>query len=441
MNVQKVQGLRRSTVSIRKRRFGLAEDGIWGGFWGGFWGGVVTIAGPDPEVAASGGPGRGRLLFVINDLAFLISHRLQVAQAARDAGYEVHIAAPKDIASEQQLAGSGFHLHRFDMHRHRINPVSEFRSFREIYRTQRRLKPDIVHLVTIKPVLYGGIAARFSRVPSVVSTISGLGYAFAGTNLKSRIINLLVKRLYRFALGHGTQRVIFQNDNDRMTIQGLGVDLSGKAEMIPGSGVDLNVFAPAPEPDEPVTVVVPSRLLRDKGIAEFVEAARILKREGSAARFVLVGDAPPGNPASVPQGMLDAWKAEDVVEFWGFRTDMPDVLAQSHIVVLPSYYREGFPKALIEAAACGRAVITTDAPGCRDAIVEGKTGRLVPVRDSTALADAMRGLIEDKATRLRMGIAGRKHAEKVFSIEHVTRRHLDIYRDLSRKLEPLKQIS
>ena len=139
--------------------------------------------------------------------------------------------------------------------------------------------------------------------------------------------------------------------------------------------------------------------------------------------------------------MVDAWRDEGVVEFWGFRTDMPDVLGQSHFVVLPSYYREGFPKALIEAAACGRAVITTDAPGCRDAIIEGKTGRLVPVRNSAALADAMRGLIEDKETRLEMGIAGRKHAEQVFSIEHVTRRHLDIYLDLSGKLEPLKRMA
>jgi glycosyltransferase involved in cell wall biosynthesis len=372
--------------------------------------------------------------------AFLISHRLPVAQAALDAGYEVHIAAPKDIASEQQLAGSGFRLHRFNMHRHNINPVLEIRSFHEIYRIHRSVKPDIVHLVTIKPVLYGGIAARFARVPSVVSAISGLGYAFVGANLRSRIINALVKPLYRFALGHQTQKVIFQNDNDRMIIEGLGVDLSGKAEMIPGSGVDLNIFTPAPEPDGPVTVVVPSRLLHDKGIAEFVEAARILKRQGSTARFVLVGDAPKGNPASVPQHMLDAWRAEGIVDFQGFRSDMPDILGNSHIVVLPSY-REGFPRALIEAAACGRAVVTTDTPGCRDAVIENKTGRLVPVRDSAALANAMRGLIEDEATRVEMGIAGRKHAEQMFSIEHVTSRHLDIYLDLSGRLDPLKRMA
>jgi len=363
-----------------------------------------------------------------------------VAQAARDAGYEVHIAAPKDIASEQILAGSGFHLHRLNMHRHRVNPVSEVRSFQEIYRTQRKLKPDIVHLVTIKPVLYGGIAARFARVPSVVSAISGLGYAFVGANLKSRIINRLVKPLYRFALGHGAQKVIFQNDSDRMTIEGLGVDLSGKVEMIPGSGVDLEIFRPAPEPDGPVTVVVPSRLLREKGIAEFVEAARILKGEGSAARFVLVGDAPEGNPASFPQDVLDVWRAEKVVEFWGFRDDMPDVLRQSHIVVLPSY-REGFPKALIEAAACGRAVITTNTPGCRNAVIENKTGRLVPVRDSAALAEAMRSLIEDRETRTNMGMAGREHAEQAFSIDHVTRRHLDIYLGLSRNLKSFNRMA
>ena len=373
---------------------------------------------------------RGRLLYVINDLAFLVSHRLPVTLAAAEAGYEVHIAAPSDIASERALAGLGFHLHRLGMHRHKTNPVAELRTFWEIYRTFRRLKPDIVHLVTIKPVLYGGIAARLARVPSVVSAISGLGYLFIGSSLRSRILSAFVKPLYRFALGHRTQRIIFQNDSDRMTIEELGVDLSGKVEMVRGSGVDLAVYAPAPEPEGPVTVVVPSRLLCDKGIVEFVEAARILKRQGSPARFVLVGDAPKENPASVAQGLLDAWKAEGVVEFWGYRRDMPEVFAQSHIVVLPSY-REGFPKALIEAAACGRAVVTTDVPGCRDAIRADETGRLVPVRDSAALAEAMRGLIEDRQLRLRMGIAGRKLAERAFSVEEVTRRHLEIYRGLS----------
>jgi len=317
------------------------------------------------------------------------------------------------------------------MHRHTINPVTELRSFWEIYRMFRRLKPDIVHLVTIKPVLYGGIAARLARVSSVVFAISGLGYIFSGSSFRSRILNVFVKPLFRFALGHGAQRIIFQNDNDRMTVESLGVDLFGKVEMIQGSGVDLEVYVPVPEPEGPVTVVFPSRLLREKGIVEFVEAARILKRAGSPARFVLVGDAPKGNPSSVAQGLLDAWKAEGVVELWGFRSDMPEVYGRSHIIVLPSYYREGFPKVLIEAAACGRAVVTTDAPGCRDAIRANETGRLVPVRDSAALAEAMRGLIEDKQLRLQMGIAGRKLAERAFSIEEVTRRHLDIYRGLS----------
>ena len=400
----------------------------------------MTLSTPRADVAMPGSP-QERLLFVINDLAFLISHRLPVAQAALDAGYEVHIAAPNDVASERELAGSGFHLHRLNMHRHKTNPFLELRSFWEIYRIYRRVKPDFVHLVTIKPVLFGGIAARLARVPCVVSAISGLGYVFVGSSLDSRIIGLFVKPLFRFALGHRAQRVIFQNDDDRRMIEGLGVDLSEKAEMIRGSGVDLEVFKPTPETEGPVTVVLPSRLLRDKGVAEFVEAAGILKREGSTARFVLVGDAPEGNPASVPQHILDAWKAEGMVEFWGFRSDMPDVLRRSHIVVLPSY-REGFPKALIEAAACGRAVVTTDAPGCRDAIIENRTGRLVPVRDGLALADAMRSLIEDKELRLQMGIAGRKLAEQAFSIEHVTRRHLDIYLGLSSgRLKSFEQVT
>lgn len=389
----------------------------------------MAISTPDRPISAAGAS-RGLLLFVVNDLAFLVSHRMPVARAALDAGFEVHVAAPEDSASERKLAGSGLRIHRLGLHRHSVNPLVELRGLWQIYRAFRRIGPDTVHLVTIKPVLYGGIAARLARVPAVVSAISGLGYAFTSDSLKGRLVGLLVKPLYRFALGHRTQRVVFQNDHDRAAVQGLGVNLSGKVEMIRGSGVDLEVFRPAPEPGGPVTVVVPSRLLRDKGIAEFVDAAGILKREGSPARFALVGDAPEGNPDSVPRAVLDAWKAEGAVEFWGFRDDMPKVLAQAHIVVLPSY-REGFPKALIEAAACGRPVVTTDTPGCRDAIVENETGRLVPVRDSRALADAMRGLIEDGAARRRMGLAGRKRAEHAFSIEHVTRRHLEIYLGLS----------
>jgi glycosyltransferase involved in cell wall biosynthesis len=388
---------------------------------------------PDLAPKPAPGPGKTRLLFVVNDLAFLISHRLPVARAALDAGYEVHIAAPTGNSPGPDLAGAGFHLHHFHMHRHQTNPLSELRSFWKIYRVFRDIQPDIVHLVTIKPVLYGGIAARLARVPSVVSAISGLGYVFANKSLKSGAISLIVKPLYRFALGHRIQSVIFQNDHDRATIETLGVKLSGKAETIRGSGVDLEVFSPRPEPQGPATVMVPARLLNDKGIVEFVEAARILKHDGLTARFVLVGDAPEGNPATIPQATLDAWKAEGVVEFWGFRSDMPDVLGQSHLVVLPSY-REGFPKALIEAAACGRAVVTTDTPGCRDAVIENQTGKLVPVRDSHALAVAIRSLIEDHATRREMGVAARKHAEQVFSIDHVTRRHLDIYQDLSTRI-------
>jgi glycosyltransferase involved in cell wall biosynthesis len=376
-----------------------------------------------------------RLLFVINDLAFLISHRLPVALAAIDAGYEVHVAAPEDPASEKKLDGAGLHLHRLGLHRHNINPLAEVFGAWQIYRIYRRLQPDLVHLITIKPVVYGGIVARIARLKAVVSAISGLGFAFTSNSLKGRMIGLFVRPLYRLALGHKSQRIIFQNEHDRAMLQSLGLDLSGKAEMVRGSGVDLEVFKPTPEPESPVTVIVPSRLLRDKGIAEFVEAARILKREGSTARFVLAGDAPKGNPDTVKSALLDTWKTEGVVEFWGFCSDMPDVFRQAHIIVLPSY-REGLPKALIEAAACARPVVTTDTPGCRDAIVENETGRLVPVRDVAALANAMRGLIDDKATRLRMGAAGRHLAEQEFSIGHVTHRHLEIYQSLSGQSNP-----
>jgi glycosyltransferase involved in cell wall biosynthesis len=224
--------------------------------------------------------------------------------------------------------------------------------------------------------------------------------------------------------------VIFQNLADRATIEALGLRLDGRAEMIRGSGVDLAAFSAEPEPEGPPVVVMPARLLVDKGAREFVEAARMLRGRGVAARFVLAGDPDPQNPASVPPEMLAAWKAEGVVELPGHRQDMAALMRGAHLVVLPSY-REGLPKALIEAAASGRAVVTTDTPGCRDAILPGETGLLVPVRDAAALAGAMAALLADPERRRAMGAAGRVLAEETFCVTGVVAEHLRIYDEMT----------
>lgn len=368
------------------------------------------------------------LLIVVNDPAFFISHRLPIAEGARRAGFEVHIATkPGDAVL--CIRSLGFYHHELPLSRSGKNLLKECSSFFAIWLLCWRLRPKILHLVTIKPVLYGGIAARLSPVRGVVSAVSGLGFVFMATGLKASFFRTLVGYLYRFALGHYNSRVVFQNPDDRVELVKIGAVTDEKTVLIRGSGVDLSLCKPAPErPGIPV-VTLAARLLRDKGVAEFVEAARILKSRGTLARFQLVGDLDSGNPTSIDATVLERWRGEGVVECLGFRKDIESVFAQSHIVVLPSY-REGLPKVLVEAAACGRAVVTTDVPGCRDAIEAGVTGVLVPVRNAEELADAIQLLVENDDLRQRMGQAGRELAEREFSIEMIVKQHLDIYHAL-----------
>jgi len=235
--------------------------------------------------------------------------------------------------------------------------------------------------------------------------------------------------MYRVALGHRNLKVVFQNPDDRASLAKLAHLADSKVEMIRGSGVDLTQYNHTPLPPGVPVVLLAARLLADKGVREFVQAARLLKQQGVSARFCLVGSVDPANPASLADAELTQWANEGVVELWGQRSDMPEVLGAAHLVVLPSY-REGLPKVLLEAAACGRAVVTTDVPGCRDAIDPGVTGVLVPVRNAEALADAIEGLINAPVRCQAMGNAGRALAERAFDVRQVVAAHLRIYQEL-----------
>ncbi|OQA32248.1 MAG: N,N'-diacetylbacillosaminyl-diphospho-undecaprenol alpha-1,3-N-acetylgalactosaminyltransferase [Betaproteobacteria bacterium ADurb.Bin341] len=235
--------------------------------------------------------------------------------------------------------------------------------------------------------------------------------------------------VYGLALGKRNLRTIFQNPTDRDVLVGLGAVAQEKTVVIRGSGVDLRKFEVRPEPADPVIVLMAARLLRDKGVTEFVEAARQLKVQGINARFLLAGSPDEGNPSSFSQADLEKWRQEGNVEFLGYRSDMPVLLSKAHIVVLPSY-REGLPRVLEEAAACGRAIVTTDVPGCRDAIVPGETGLLVPVRDAGKLAEAIRLLVEDAPLRHKMGESGRKLAERCYAVKMIVQAHLSLYQEL-----------
>ena len=367
-----------------------------------------------------------RLMFVVNNPAFFMSHRVPVALAAQQAGYDVHVAT-MDGPAVADIQALGMTHHAIPMTRSGKHPLQELGTLLALVRLFRRVRPDVVHLVTIKPVLYGGIAARIARVPGMVAAISGLGFVFLSNSLKMRLVRAVVARLYRVALGHPNSRVIFQNANDRDLLKSLGAVRDEQVVMIRGAGVDLEAYRASPEPPAPpVVVTMVARLLRDKGVREFVEAAALLRARGVPVTMQLVGGLDAGNPASATQQEVDAWQRDGAVQALGERSDIAELYAASHIAVLPSY-REGLPKSLIEAAACARAVVTTDVPGCRDAIEPGQTGLLVPVRDAQSLADAIARLAEDAALRQRMGAAGRALAEREFDIKRVARIHVELY--------------
>lgn len=368
------------------------------------------------------------LLFVVNAPDFFLSHRLPLAIAAKSVGYTVHIATGPGPACNQ-IAKLGFTHHLLPLSRSGRNPVVELCSLWALYQLMSKMRPILVHLVTIKPVLYGGLMARLAGVPAMVAAISGLGTVFVARDQRRSWMRLGVEWLYRLALSHSNAKVIFQNPDDRLALVSVGAVRDEQTALIKGSGILLMEYPMRSEPEDVPVVTFAARLLRDKGVNEFVEAARILKERGVAARFWLVGSPDPGNLTSISEGDVSLWGQKGLVEPLGYRDDIADLFAKSNIIVLPSY-REGLPKALVEAAACGRAVVTTDVPGCRDAIEPGMTGLLVPVRDAVALADAIQVLIENPVKRKLMGIAGRALAEREFAIEKVVEAHLKIYREL-----------
>ena len=372
------------------------------------------------------------LLFIVNDPGFFLSHRLAVAKGAQAAGYRVHVASMQGAAAAGVVA-QGFEFHPLPLSRSGRNPIVELVLMFAIWRLLWNLKPDVLHLVTIKPVLYGGIAARLAPVKGVVTAISGLGFVFLSNGLKAYFTRKLVSTLYRLALGKRNLRSIFQNPDDRNLVLHMAGLAERKVVMIRGSGVDLSLYNASVEPEGVPVVCLAARLLRDKGVMEFVHASKILRDRGVQARFQLIGDVDPGNPTTITALQLEQWRHEGGVELLGHRDDIAALFASANIVTLPSY-REGLPKVLIEAAACGRAIVTTDVPGCRDAIDPGVTGLLVPVRDAEKLADQLQVLIEDPVLRGRMGVAGRELAQQAFAIEKIVALHLDIYNELGRKV-------
>ena len=371
-----------------------------------------------------------RLLFVVNVAWFFLSHRLALARAAMGAGYDVHLAADFDDRRElTRLAEEGISYHRIRLQRGGLNPLRDLGLLVSLTRLYRRLAPDIVHHVTVKPVLYGGAAARWLGVPGIVHAVSGLGYVFTDEGWQARMLRRLVGAGYRHVLGTDRARAIFQNGTDLGHFVEHRWIAPGQAMLIPGAGVDVERFRPGAEPPGPVTFTLPARILREKGVVEFAEAASILRREGSRARFVLAGGLDPSNPGALTRDETLRLCADHGLEWVGHVEDVAALLSASHVVCLPSY-REGLPKALLEACAAGRAIVTTDVPGCRDVVRAGENGLLVPVRDPVALAVAFRTLEADGALRQRLGAAGRERAVREFCEPLIVQRTMALYAEL-----------
>ncbi len=370
-----------------------------------------------------------RILFVDNQADHFGSHRLPLAIAAKAAGWTVLAATPPSPAVVH-ICEAGLEHHAIFIDRRGLDPRVDLASMMALRRLFAEWRPDLVHLRTIKPVIWGGIAAGLADVPAVVAHITGLGHAFLARGLQSMAVRTLLPPLYRLAFRHPHLRTIFQNDDDRACFSQLGLVGGRRAVVVRGSGVNVRHFAPQIEPKGRPVVAFPARLLWGKGLSEFVQAARLLRRAGSTARFALVGDVDPGNRASVTSAEVEAWVRTGDIEWWGHRNDMPAVYAQARIVCLPSYYGEGLPKSLLEAAACGRAVVTADTPGCRDAVDHGRTGLVVPPRSVNDLVQALGSLLADPDRCARMGALGRERILAGFSEEQVVAETLAVYRDV-----------
>lgn len=377
----------------------------------------------DVVATGAGAVSRKRLLFLVTEDWYFCSHRLALAQAAIQAGYDVTVVTRVRMHGDE-IKRAGLRLIELDIARSSLNPFGDARLLARLLAIYRRERPSIVHHVAMKPVLYGSLAARLSGRPHVVNALAGMGWLFTANSTTARALGPAIRWSLRRALGSGTALV--QNPDDARLVEQLGVP-AVHIRRIPGSGVDLARFVPpATEPGGDLVVLLHARLLRDKGVGEFVEAARALRSAGIAARFVLAGEPDPSNPSSFTPEQVARWVAEGVVEHRGWMTDIPSLLQRSHIVCLPSY-REGLPKSLVEAAAAGRPIVTTDVPGCREVVVDGLNGLLVPPREWKPLAAALRRLLENAGLRREMGIRGRARAEERFGLDAIIGQTLAAY--------------
>jgi len=368
------------------------------------------------------------IIYFVSEDWYFCSHRLPIARKALAEGFKV-VVITKVSKHRDVIESEGFELAPIEIKRGGTNLFFEFKTISILYSYYKKYNPDIVHHVAIKSVIYGTLVAKLIGSMKIVNAMAGLGFVFISNKKKVRILRFFIHQLFRFLFNNKNGQLILQNKDDLDYFTKNKLVKKNQVTIIRGSGVDIKKFIPVEECIGIPIVMLASRMLWDKGVGEFVEAAKILKQEGVEARFVLVGENDSENPASISNSQLNEWNELDTVEWWGERSDMHKVLTQAHIACLPSY-REGLPKVLLEAASCGRAIIATDVPGCREIVDDGENGLLVPLKDSIALASAIKELINDSEKRKRMGINGRRLVENEFSEETIVFQTLKVYQEL-----------
>jgi glycosyltransferase involved in cell wall biosynthesis len=369
-----------------------------------------------------------RVLLCANTDWYLYNFRLALARFLRQEGLEVVLVSPPG-AYTAALEADGFQWIHWDVGRKSMLPWQELPALMHLVSIYRQIQPDLVHHHTIKPVLYGSLAARLAGVPRMINSITGRGYIFLGEGPRARMLRLLVSPIYRLALNPSYNTVIFENRVDRDYFIQHRLVPASQTRLIEGVGVDPERYQPFKEPPGPPVVVLAARMLWDKGVGVFVEAARILKHAHPKTRFVLTGIPDPGNPSSIPEEVLQDWHHAGIVEWWGWQANMPAVYQQCHIVTLPTFYGEGVPTTLLEAAACARPLVTTDTPGCDQVVTEGVNGFRVPPNDAQALAQALERLLVDPGLRGRMGQASRELVLQKFTHEHINHATYAVYKE------------
>lgn len=365
-----------------------------------------------------------RLVYLVTEDWAFYRHRLPMAHAARDAGYEVHVIT-RIVERRQEIEREGFIAHHIDWRRSSLAPTATLASLSRIRSLLKSIAPAVLHNVALKPAIFGSLAALGQPHCGIVNSINGLGSVFLGTSVKTQIVKTGLKILLPRLLNGRNCRTIVQNPEDFAAMQALGV-APERLVIVAGSGVDTDALQPLPDPPLPLRMAFVGRMLEDKGVRPLVEAHRLLKQRGIEIELMLAGEPDPENPTSITAGELSNWAREPGITWLGHVENIADVWARSHIAVLPSR-REGLPKSLLEAAAFQRAMVATDAPGCREIVLHDKTGLLVPIDDANALAAAIADLCSDTAKRLQLAANARALVETQLSARDIGRQTVKVY--------------